>query len=67
MSGRINAFLDGRKQRVIINGEESSWEDVTSGIHQGSVPGPVLFVIFNNDLPDVVKQSVQMFAEDTKM
>ena len=61
----INAFLDGRKQRVIRNGEESSWKDVT--IPQGSVLGPVLFVIFINDLPDVVKQSVQMFADDTKM
>ena len=59
--------MDGRKQRVIINGEESSWEDVTSGIPQGSVLGPVLFVIFIYDLPDVVKQSVQMFADDTKM
>ena len=63
----INAFLDGRKQRVIINREESSWEDVTSGIPQGFVIGPVIFVIFINDLPDVVKQSVQMFADDTKM
>ena len=52
---------------MIINVEESSWEDVTSGIPQGSVLGPVLFVIFINDLPDVVKQSVQRFADDTKM
>ena len=63
----LNAFLDGRRQRVIINGEKSSWEDVYSGIPQGSVLGPVLFVIFINDIPDVVKQSVQMFADDTKM
>ena len=40
----INAFLDGRKHRVIIIGEESSWEDVTSGITQGSVLGPVLII-----------------------
>ena len=52
---------------LIIIGEESSWEDVMSGIPQGSVLGPVLFVIFIIDLPEVVKQSVQMFADDTEM
>ena len=67
MPGRIKAILDGRKQRVIINGEESSWKYVTSGIPQGSLLGSVLFVIIINDLQDVVKQSVQMFADDTKM
>ena len=63
----IKDFLTGRRQRVLVNGEESSWCDITSGIPQGSVLGPVLFVIFINDLPDDINGKVKMYADDTKM
>ena len=61
----IAAFLDGRRQGV--NGSKSSWSPVTSGIPQGSVLGPILFVCYINDMPDVVDSPVHMLADDTKI
>ena len=63
----LRNFLVNRQQRVIINGIQSDVELVTSGIPQGSVLGPTLFVIFINDLPDKVKTHVKIFADDTKI
>ena len=45
----------------------SKWADVSSGIPQGSVPGPILFVIYINDLPNKIKSDICMFADDTKV
>ena len=50
----IRNFLSGRPQRVVVNGKLSLWEEIMSGIPQGSVLGPILFGIFSNDLPDEV-------------
>lgn len=63
----LEAFLTGRGQRVVVNGKSSSREQVTSGIPQGSVMGPVLFVLFINDAPDGILSRLYIFADDTKM
>ena len=60
----LESFLKGRKQKVLLNGASSKWEDIKSGVPQGSVLGPLLFLIFINDLPDVVKSTLYLFADD---
>ena len=67
--GWIDSFLSGRTQCVNVNGKISSSQPVTSGIPQGSVLGPILFVIYINDLPEALKGGsiAFLFADDTKI
>jgi len=61
------SWLTGRKQRVCIYGSSSHWADVLSGIQQGSVLGPLLFLIFINDLEDDIMNVILKFADDIKI
>ena len=63
----IRDFLKGRRQRVMLNGNSSDWMDVSSGVPQGSVLGPVLFIIYINDMPDMLRKYCKMFADDAKL
>ena len=67
--GWVEAWLRDRRQRVVINNTSSEWEKVLSGVPQGSVLGPVAFIIFINDLEKVVDSilSLKIFADDTKL
>ena len=67
MSDWIEDWLTNRKQRVVINGEASEWADVTSGVPQGSVLGPLLFLIYINDIDIGLTSKIAKFADDTKL
>ena len=50
----------------MVNGADSSWSQVTSGIPQGSVLGTLLFLLFINDMPGNIMSSIKIFADDTQ-
>ena len=60
-------YLGERTQQVSVNGQNSKWHQVTSGVPQGSVIGPLLFVLYINDLPDNIESPIYLFADDTKI
>ena len=61
----VQSFLSSCMQRVMCEGEKSTWEPVTSGVPQGSVIRLILFLLFINDLLDGLKSQVHLFADDT--
>ena len=63
----VKEFLTNRTQKVVVDGKKSGSKPVTSGVPQGSVLGPILFVIYINDLPDVIQCFIKLFADDSKL
>ena len=63
----ISSWLSERSQKVVLDGQASDPVPVLSGVPQGSVLGPVLFLIFINDLPDNIRSSVRLFADDCEL
>ena len=63
----IEQWLTDRRQRVVVDGEVSSWKSVLSGVPQGSVLGSILFLVYINDLEEWVTDKTLKFADKTKL
>ena len=63
----LENYLSGRFQRVVLNGQTSSWRPVLAGVPQGSILGPLLFLVYINDLPDGLKSNAELFADETSL
>ena len=63
----LENYLSGRNQRVVFNGIESNWEQIYSGVPHGSVLGPLLFLIYINDLTNGIISNIKLFADDSSI
>ena len=63
----LSDLLSNRKQRVVFNGQTSSWAIITTGIPQGSILGPLFILIYINNLPDGFTSIAKLFADDTSL
>ena len=63
----LKIFLSNRFQQVMLNGQCSSWSSVLAGVPQSSILGPLLFIIYMNDLPENLQSTVKLFADDASL
>jgi len=68
----IKSYLDGRYQKVVLShykGIEFTWEKIRQGVHQGSILGPIIFLIYINDLPNLASTGTKilLYADDTSI
>ena len=63
----IKSFLTNRFQRVVLNGQTSNWKKILAGVPQGSILGPLFFLIFINDILDGIRSNIKFFADDTSI
>ena len=63
----LEIYLSGGFQRVVLNGQTSSWRPILADVPQGSILGLLLFLIYINDLPSELKSNAKLFADDTSL
>ena len=63
----FRSFLTTHRQRVVVNEHHSAWSDVSSGVPQGSILGPLLFTMCVNDISSIIQSKINMFADDVTL
>ena len=63
----FSSYLDTRLQRVVFHGVNSAWKNVNAGVPQGSILGPILFLIYINDIVNDINSKIRLFADDTSL
>ena len=63
----FHSYLNNRQQRVVLNGQYSKWAPILAAVPQGSILGPLLFLIYINNLPKNLKSSAKLFTGDTSL
>ena len=63
----FKSYLSDRKQRVVVSSSSSSWSEISAGVPQGSILGPLLFLIYINDIVTDIEASIRLFTDDTNL
>ena len=63
----VENFLSGRYQRVVLDGQNSEWAEIAAGVPQGSILGPLFFLVYINDLPEGIVSKLKIFADDSSL
>ena len=63
----LQSFLDNRKQRTVLNGRTSKWGSISASVPQGSVLGPLFFLVYINDLSANIRCDMKLFADDSSL
>ena len=63
----FTSYLSGHRQRVVINGMISDWASILAGVPESSILGPLLFLIFINDIVNNIQLNIRLFADDTSL
>ena len=63
----LQSYLSGRQQRVVLEGAHSKWQNITAGVPQGSVLGPLLFLVYINDMVNDIQSEAFLYADDSML
>ena len=66
-NSKQQVYLNYRLQRVVLPGGSSAWTPIKAGVPKGSILGPLLFLLYINDIVEDINSSIRLFADDTSL